>query len=89
MDFENAINSSNLHYDDQKRAILSKRPTPIHIVKVDYKNNCRITDAYLKNNQIQTIMAYTVEGILILNVKRLNQKQVFHSITYHLINLNT
>lgn len=48
MDFENAINSSNLHYDDQKRAIISKRPTPIHIVKVDYKNNCRITDAYFE-----------------------------------------
>ena len=48
MDFEHAINSSNLHYDDQKRAIISKRPTPIHIVKVDYKNNCRITDAYFE-----------------------------------------
>ena len=48
MDFEKAINSSNLHYDDQKRAIITKRPTPIHIVKVDYKNNCRITDAYFE-----------------------------------------
>jgi len=48
MDFEKAINSSNLYYDDQKRAIITKRPTPIHIVKVDYKNNCRITDAYFE-----------------------------------------
>ena len=48
MDFEHAINSSNLYYDDTKRAIISKRPTPIHIVKVDYKNNCKITDAYFE-----------------------------------------
>ena len=48
MDFEKAINSSNAYYDDVKRAIISKRPTPIHIVKVDYKNNCRITDAYFE-----------------------------------------
>ena len=48
MDFEKAINSSNTYYDDVKRAIISKRPTPIHIVKVDYKNNCRITDAYFE-----------------------------------------
>ena len=48
MDFEKAINSSNTYYDDQKRAIISKRPTPIHIVEVDYKNSCRITNAYFE-----------------------------------------
>lgn len=48
MDFEKAVNASNSFYDDQRRAIITKRPTPIHIVKVDYKNHCRITDAYFE-----------------------------------------
>jgi len=48
IDFEKAINSANLFYDDNKIAIITKRPTPIHIVKVDYKNNCKITDAYFE-----------------------------------------
>lgn len=48
MDFEKAINSSNKYYDDTKRAIITKRPTPIHIVKVDYKDHARIKDAYFE-----------------------------------------
>lgn len=48
MDFEKAVNSTNLFYDDQKRAIITKRPTPIHIVKVDYQDHCRIKDAYFE-----------------------------------------
>lgn len=48
MDFEKAINAANTYYDDHKMAIITKRPTPIHIVKVDYKHNCRITDAYFE-----------------------------------------
>lgn len=48
MDFEKSINSSNKYYDDTKRAIITKRPTPIHIVKVDYKDHARIKDAYFE-----------------------------------------
>lgn len=48
IDFEKAINSSNKFYDDTKRAIITKRPTPIHIVKVDYKDHARIKDAYFE-----------------------------------------
>lgn len=48
MDFEKAVTASNRFYDDQKRALITKRPTPIHIVHVDYKRNCRITDAYFE-----------------------------------------
>lgn len=48
MDFEKAVNSSNLFYDDQKRAIITKRPTPIHIVKVDYQDHCKIKEAYFE-----------------------------------------
>lgn len=48
MDFEHAINTSNQYYLDKEVAVIYKRPTPIHIVKVDYKNNCRIKDAYFE-----------------------------------------
>lgn len=48
MDFEKAVNSSNLFYDDNQRAIITKRPTPIHIVKVDYQDNCKIKEAYFE-----------------------------------------
>ena len=48
MDFEKAVNSSNVFYDDNQRAIITKRPTPIHIVKVDYQDNCKIKEAYFE-----------------------------------------
>lgn len=48
MDFEHAINSSNAYYDDAGRAIITKRPTPIRVVKVDYSKNARIVDAYFE-----------------------------------------
>lgn len=48
MDFEKAINSSNSFYDDQNRAVITKRPTPIKVVKVDYAHNCKIVDAHFE-----------------------------------------
>ena len=48
MDFEHAVNSSNTYYDDNKIAIITKRPTPIRVVKVDYAHNARIVDAYFE-----------------------------------------
>ena len=47
MDFEHAINISSSFYDEEGRAIITKRPTPIHIVKVDY-TKMRIVDAYFE-----------------------------------------
>lgn len=43
MDFEKAITLSCEYYEDNKIALLSKRPTPIKILKTDYKK-CRIKD---------------------------------------------
>ncbi len=47
MDFERAVNLSNNYYKDNDMALIYKRPTPIHIAKVDYKN-VRIKDAYFE-----------------------------------------
>ena len=48
MDLENDINLSNDYYRDQHIALITKRPTPINIVKVDYSRGARITDAYFE-----------------------------------------
>ena len=44
MDFESLINKSNLFYLENHIAVITKRPTPIKILKVDYSKN-KITSA--------------------------------------------
>jgi recombination protein U len=48
MSFEQEINESNTYYRDTKRAIITKRPTPINVVKVDYAQGAKITHAYFE-----------------------------------------
>lgn len=48
MNLENDINLSNEWYNEQGIALITKRPTPINIVKVDYSKGARITDAYFE-----------------------------------------
>lgn len=48
MNLENDINISNDWYNDKGIALITKRPTPINIVKVDYSKGARITDAYFE-----------------------------------------
>lgn len=48
MSFESDINASNEFYSENHRALITKRPTPINIVKVDYSHGARITDAYFE-----------------------------------------
>ena len=48
LDLESDINLSNEWYRDQDIAVITKRPTPINIVKVDYSRGARITDAYFE-----------------------------------------
>ena len=48
MDLEHDINLSNQYYINAKLAFISKRPTPINVVKVDYSKGARITDAYFE-----------------------------------------
>jgi recombination protein U len=47
MDFEHAVTLSCQYYDDNNLALLSKRPTPIRVVKNDYKLG-KITEAYFE-----------------------------------------
>ncbi len=48
MDFENDINMSLDFFDDHGLACITKRPTPINVVHVDYSHGARITDAYFE-----------------------------------------
>lgn len=45
MNLENDINATNNYYIEKKKAFIYKKPTPIKLVKVDYKKG-RIEEAY-------------------------------------------
>jgi len=48
MSFEADINQSNEYYNDNNICLITKRPTPINIVKVDYSHGAIITHAYFE-----------------------------------------
>lgn len=48
MDFENDINTSLEFFDANDLAIITKRPTPINVVRVDYTRGAKIVDAYFE-----------------------------------------
>lgn len=48
MDFEKNINLSNEFYKEHDICLITKRPTPINVVKVDYSKGAKITHAYFE-----------------------------------------
>ena len=48
MDLEGDINLSNEYYRDHDLCLITKRPTPINVVKVDYSKGAIITNAYFE-----------------------------------------
>ena len=48
MSLEEDINLSNDYYRDAGIALITKRPTPINVVKVDYSKGAKITHAYFE-----------------------------------------
>jgi recombination protein U len=48
MGFEEDINESNAYYYEHNLALITKRPTPINVVKVDYSHGAKITQAFFK-----------------------------------------
>lgn len=48
MNLESDINLSNEYYNEINKCLVTKRPTPINIVKVDYSRGAKITDAYFE-----------------------------------------
>lgn len=48
MSFEEDINLSNEYYNEKNICLITKRPTPVNIVKVDYTHGAKITSAYFE-----------------------------------------
>lgn len=48
IELENLINEANLYYLHNDIAVIYKKPTPIGVVEVDYKNGAIINKAYYK-----------------------------------------
>lgn len=48
MGLEEDINKSNEYYKEKGLCLITKRPTPINIVKVDYSKGAIITNAYFE-----------------------------------------
>ena len=48
MNFESDINASNEYYRDHDICLITKRPTPINVVKVDYSKGAKIVHAYFE-----------------------------------------
>ena len=48
MSFESDINASNEYYKEKDICLITKRPTPINVVKVDYSKGAKITHAYFE-----------------------------------------
>jgi recombination protein U len=48
MGFEADINASNAYYLEHDLCLVTKRPTPINVVKVDYTHGAKITQAYFE-----------------------------------------
>ena len=48
MAFENDINETNEYYKNAGLCLVTKRPTPINVVKVDYSQGAIITNAYFE-----------------------------------------
>ncbi len=48
MGLEGDINASNEYYKEHDLCLITKRPTPINVVKVDYSKGAIITNAYFE-----------------------------------------
>ncbi|MBP5216550.1 MAG: Holliday junction resolvase RecU [Bacilli bacterium] len=48
MSFESAINETNDYYKEKGFCLITKRPTPINVVKVDYTHGAKITQAFFE-----------------------------------------
>ena len=46
--FESQINDANAYYQEKGLCLVTKRPTPINVVKVDYSHGAIITQAYFE-----------------------------------------
>ena len=73
MIFEQSINNT-INIIANNKALIHKKPTPIHIVKIDNSNNhARICDAYFEQPSTTDYNGYIRDTTLILKPKKQNK----------------
>lgn len=77
MTLENDINLSNEFYKNTGRALITKRPTPINIVKVDYAKGAKIVDAYFEKQSTTDFNGVYKGKYLDFEAKSTNNKTSF------------
>ena len=87
MNLEEEINISNEYYKDRGIALITKRPTPINIVKVDYTKGAKIIDAYFEHQSTTDYNGVYKSRYIDFEAKSTNNKTSFPlaNITKHQI----
>ena len=88
MDFENDINLSLEYFDEEGLAIITKRPTPINVVRVDYTRGAKIIDAYFEKQSTTDYNGVYRGKYIDFEAKNTKSKTSLplHNITPHQIN---
>jgi recombination protein U len=88
MSFENEINISNDYYKEKGIALITKRPTPINVVKVDYSKGNKIVDAYFEKQSTTDYNGIYKGKYIDFEAKNTKNKTSFplSNITNHQIN---
>ncbi|HZJ89834.1 MAG TPA: Holliday junction resolvase RecU [Bacilli bacterium] len=77
MQLESLINAANAYYIDNNIALITKRPTPINVVKIDYKKGAKIVDAYFEKQSTTDYNGIYMERYLDFEAKSTQQKTSF------------
>ena len=87
MDFEKNINLSNEYYKDHNICLITKRPTPINVVKVDYSKGAKITHAYFEEQSTTDYNGVYKSRYIDFEAKNTKNKTSFplNNITVHQI----
>lgn len=87
MNLEHEINLSNDYYRDHDICLITKRPTPINIVKVDYSKGAKITHAYFEEQSTTDYNGVYKSRYIDFEAKNTKNKSSFplNNITKHQI----
>lgn len=87
MQLESDINASIEYYMERGIAVITKRPTPINVVKVDYTRGARIIDAYFEKQSTTDYNGVYKGRYIDFEAKSTLSKTSFplHNITMHQI----